>query len=540
MPNDHDPLAPLDRRAQRAAQALRAEADRRPVPPFRPGEAMALAEPLALDPRGGRRRRILIGSIAAAAVLVVGVVAWLAATDGDDAGPTTGVSSDLPRPFVLGEVPPALELAGAADVVDAPAPARGLEAPLHLFGPDPTEVELGAALIEGYDAFGDDVSAESGPDRAQAGDRDALVFDDVGFGPLMVMVRVDGGGVALLGTALGRDALLELGAEVEVVDGRPSFPEGTLGEGWSEVGTEPAGMFLSSPVAAARGTVSVGRYAAYLAVGDDGVAAAPMVSVSSLPADVARLHAPALVAPQVGAAQVRGHDAQVAEAPLPAGIEGGGATVIVSWLESDTELVRLHAIGLDRDEVLALAEGVRAVEPDEWADLVEATLLDDLNPVDRGDTEIGRGTFDDGTAWVLRAPDPTGGSTTQVALDVAVADDGEGSSASSSSSEGGAVGTGGTSVVSYELLETGGRRFLSGVAGPGASAVELRSEDGAVSAGPVADDDLRWFVLEVPPGSWDLVVLDGDGGELGRVPVSEDGRVDIDAPATTVVGGPGD
>lgn len=542
MPNPTDALTELDDRAGRAARALRAEADRRPVPPFEPDEAMAQPAPTALaDHRS--RRRVVIGSIAAACLLVAGIAAWVAGS-GDDAGPAGGVSTDLPRPFVLGEVPAALELAWVHEVVESPDPGEGLEAPLHLYGPDPSEVVLGAALIDGYDAFDEAPPSGFGPELVQVGGRAVQLYEAVGFGPLMVMAQVDGGAVALLGAPDERDGLLALAAEVEARDGAPVFPDGTLEQGWSEVGIEPVGVFLASPVAMGGGGTSDGRFVAYLAVREDGVAASPMVSVSSLPADPARLHAPALVADRVEAATVRGHEAQVAVAPTPDAVEEGGSMVIVSWLESETELVRLHAVGLSVEEVVALAEGLRAVEPAEWEALVEATLLDDLNPVDREGEEIGRGRFDDGTPWVLRALDPSGESTTQVTLDVAIADDEDGSMGSSASASANGGGSDGGVVVSYELLETGGRRFLSGSLDEVAAAVELRADDGTLGGTAAVDEGpLRWFVLEVPPGSWDLVVLDRGGAEAGRVPVGADGHVDIDGAhvaTTTIVAGPGD
>ena len=51
------------------------------------------------------------------------------------------------------------------------------------------EPDLDRAFVLGTELGYDDVSAESGPERARAGDRDALVFDDVGFGPAVEGLR---------------------------------------------------------------------------------------------------------------------------------------------------------------------------------------------------------------------------------------------------------------------------------------------------------------------------------------------------------------
>jgi hypothetical protein len=196
----------------------------------------------------------------------------------------------------------------------------------------------------------------------------------------------------------------------------------------------------------------------------------------------------------------------------------------VSWQERPGEVVRLTATddggSFTRDEVLAMAEGVRRIAPEEVDGLREEAARHGIGSGDL--EEVGSGTFSDGTPWTM-VVDPS--DTSPASLSLRTAAPSTGSAAIAGAVEAGPDGEPGADTSALP-----GGVTVAGSAAPGAygwaygaasddvASVEVRDADGTVLAEAtlVASGPVRGWVAEVP----------------GGVPLAEPAR---QAPAITVV-----
>lgn len=549
---DHETFQDLDARAASAAGDLHAAAAARPRPAFDPDRSPAI--PVGAPPAGDRRAlpRRTLAAVAAVAVLVVGGVIWAAARpDPDDPGPAT-ITTDAPRPFVLGSLPKGFSLAGAAESTGTEESNDGSgSSPLAIYGPAADEPRLGVAVLGPFDPDQLGVGAEP----VEVDGVQAYSYDGRGFGPRALVVPIDGTGVMALAPTLDREALVDVvrGARI---DGRSVvLRDGALPAGWSRVGEEPSLVGLVSPVAASRGAMGAGSFVAYTAgdVSSSGAdpAEVKLVYVSSLAGDEARLHAPELAASTVRRTTIRGHDAVVGSASVD-GVDGSTSTSsFATWIERPGELIRLTAVGVADDELVRLAEGVEPIGGEAWRDLVERSQLGDFDDGRYQESqgalvEMARGRFDDGTAWVLRVwpadgEDPTGPNAS-VDLQVALGgDSSSGSFSGTGTATGGGVEPAEQALGASTSVQQAGRTFGAGFVGADVDSVVLVGEDGAElgRAQIVTGLGRRAWVAEAVDGGAEVVARAADGTELGRQGFG-DGSAPIPAGPTTIVVGPGD
>lgn len=562
----------LDRRGAAAASDLHARTAERPVPPFSADRALG-APVVALADRRPRGRLVAAAALVAA---VVGGAVWVGAGGGgdDDQGPTQ-VRTTLPSAYLAGDLPDGLLLAGAGEVsIEDAAGTTSTGSPLVIYGPAPDEPKVGVARVTGWDLD----ALEGGTDRTVDG-RTVTVVEGSGIAPVLVVTASPEGSadtaIALVSASESVDDLAELSVRVTADGGRPQLAAGDLPDGWRELGDEPDSLYFAVPVAAMRGsTTSPSRSVVYATAdlgssestsssssgeGSSGEQGAPepelpeeaafpgtMVSITSLSGDEVRLHASELVLSSVEEIEVRGHAAVVGR--IESGGPGSPATEVVAWLEAPGELIRMTGWGLGRNELLDIAGAVEPVDADEWDDLVERSALGDLPGAgafggSQG-TEIARGTFEDGTSWILRGDPEDPAATTE--LDVALPGDSSSSSTGFASAVGGSGGEPAMPlpvVVTISVLEQGGRRFASGVVRSDAVRIEQRDAAGAggwwTEVAPFGEASgetgTGWFVVELRPETTSIAVLDVGDVVLDELPI--DGtNVDPDGVPTTMAG----
>ncbi|HEX2577026.1 MAG TPA: hypothetical protein VHK88_11805 [Aquihabitans sp.] len=532
MNRDQELLTSLDERAGSQAADLRRRAAARPAPAFDPNRPLGLGPVPSHSADAGVRRVAVAGAIAAA-LLVAGGFGWLASTDGGDRQPApAGVTTGKPRPFVATDLPDGYEPTGAVDLRPG---ADGL-APMSVFGSSSEEPGLGVTV---QPQFALDVVVAGVPVDL-GDDREAFAYDGVGLGRRAVLVRAGDASLLLTSPVLDRAALVRVARSTVVERGRPGVDEAALPEGWTLLAEEPGVLALSSPVAVFRsrgsGTGSVASYIDSTGEPQDGTTGS--VVVWSSEANPASIHAQELFTEGSEAVTVRGRGGLLSRYPAAAGSPSGW---VLSWIEAPGEVVRVQASGVDRAEVLAVAEGVRPADVAEWTDLLERTQLGELAADDdqTGYEELGRGEFADGTPWRLGvATDGIGGTQLSVATGPVE------SEGASSGGSGSASGGGGTDAAfrTVDTLDRAGRHFASGLLGPATRTVALRRQDGTVidEAVVIGEGDRRAWVAEITEDPTIAVALDDGGSELGRVTFEELDRnttVDLDDAATTTPGG---
>lgn len=538
--NDHDPIHRLDDRATRAATDVRDRAAARRRPSFDPARPVDLPTPVARPDRSAPRRVL---AIAAAVVLLAGAAGWWATASDEDAGPATTTGEGL-RPHVATDLPAGLAPAGAfhrGDVEPDDVTGPGAAIAAAFYGPADDDPQLavasGADLAEADEGLGAPVDLGGG-----------LVARPLGetFGLPGVLVTGTPEPVILLSRSLSTGALGEIAPSVRFDDGRPEVAADGLPDGWRLRTREPDLLAAAFPMSAtaAAGEQYGAAYVAESETGTDGPEVDDrMAIVLSLPGDDARRASARLLLDDVEDVEVQGEPALVGRSP-EGGDPSGEELWTVAWLARPGTLVRVSAYGLDRSETLRVAEGVRPAEGDEW-DVLERLTEErsDQRDVASGQpdgsagTELGRGTFPDGTDWVLRTAD--GG----IGTELTVGDGGLGGS-TSSSGEPGAV-----AFRSFETTDRGARRFGSGLLTDGVDAVELRRTDGSVIGRAVivvGSGDRAW-VAELTEDPVVVVALDGDGRELDRREVEDadpiesvgDGVDGSDGPVPSTIVGQG-
>ena len=544
--NANDRPLPIDDRGRVAAADLRERAAARPVPTFDPAElvesASTAAAPQPRPLRAGRTAPRLLA--VAAAVLLVAGAAWAVGGVGEDpSADPAGVTSTSQPPLLPSQLPEgSWELAGAADTTgvelgDTPTSA------LVLYGAEPSRPRVGVVQVkEGFEPS--DFPAE--PDATLTVDgTEVTVFDGTLFGGRTAVVEFDDGtAVFVMGDDIERQAIAELAAAVEPGD-PPTVAEDALPDGWRRLGEEPDGINQGMPYAMMRGAnTSPARLAVYLTDDPD-----QMLSISVGPAadPNAQLRSAAIIpmASEHEEVDIAGRQGLVASVPVQ-DVEMGPIQM-VTWVTEAEAVVRVTGMGVEREDLLAVARSLDPVTDAEWAQVIEDSQLGRLpganlgekGPTSPPEADLAAGEFDDGTAWVLRVR--TDGA---LELDVALSSpDGSSGSAMTTSS----LST--DTIISTTVTDVGGRRFLAALARSSIERVEVRLPDGtvvtatptaAVPPGDLVHPDtagpggLVWFVAELPLTDSDLHLFDGTGAEAVEVYPMVDGGIDAEASATTV------
>jgi hypothetical protein len=566
MNDDH--LTSIDRRGAAAAADVQARAAARPVPAF----DAAVAPVAVLRPRRSAGRAV---AVAAVVLALVGAAAWVGGQgDGDDDAPTQ-VRTTLPDALISRTPPVGLLMAGAGEVsIEEAAGSTSTTSSLVVYGPAADDPRIGVVRVEGWDDVGFDDAAE-----VEVDGRTVRTIEGSSVARTVALVEdpaAPDAGFVLISHELRAGEAADLVVEVEAVGGRPAIDPSDLPDGWRELGDEPDGLYLAGGSAAmGGGSTSPLRGVAYTTPGagsmaseesssgsdgaagtDEGEAPAPelpevigfqgaMVVVATLPGDEVRLHAARLAVTDVEEIEVRGHPALLGT--IESAADAVPATNLLTWLEAPGVLVRVSAWGLERSDLLAMAESLEPVAGAEWTDLLERAEAGDLPGRfdDSSGPEIVRGEFDDGTRWSLRGDPDDPAAVLQ--LDVSLG--GDSSSSSSGFAANGVPIEGGGSdapaalpvVRSLTVVEQGGRRFAAGVVGPEAMRVELRDASGAgigwSEVGPLGDGPgTSWFVVELPPETTSIAVLDLADATLDDLPI--DGiNVDPDGVPATVPAG---
>lgn len=540
--NDQNTFDDLDRRAAAAATDLRELTTARPRPAFDP------ERPAALDPvgsgasAGSNRSRTLLAVAAVFLLLVAGLGIWAATRpDPDRPDPVGTDTTGGIRGWEATDLPKGMELAGAGDVGPGSDPSSGprMEAVLGVYGPEPDQPTVGVAWMDGFDpaeASKDATTKLERLDGAAPGGGPAYAVDDGSFGRRAVIVPRGSGAVVVLSPTLERDDLLDLVPHVSVRDDRAVLDTEATSLRLSLLEQESLYALIS---AVASGSIHPSRAVAYTRAGSE-----QYLLVQATAGGEALVALPTLVAPRADAVRrttVRGKDAIVGE--LPAGL------VFLSWQERPGEVVRIVGSGVDQQELLTVAAGLRPMSDAAWDDVVERSKLGDFQPdgyrADDDLIEVARGRLDDGLAWVVRVGRKAGDGATPE-LQVAMSGD------SSSGSSGSGEQTSGPSSPPPAMrgmteLDQGGRRFAAGFVGPEVDRVELRALDGRVLAtvevvaGSGDGAAYRVWVAELPEGAAWAVGLRADGSEAGRKTIAGGGAPEDTVPdpagPTTVASG---
>jgi len=226
---------------------------------------------------------------------------------------------------------------------------------------------------------------------------------------------------------------------------------------------------------------------------------------------------------------VRGHDAIAGTlGDQTTGVTGFEHLSVLMWSERPGELIRVFGANVSDADLRTVAEGLQPASDTEWAKLVERTKLGDFQP-DAQRTELGRGTFPDGTPWVLRvqargATDLSASTELSVAVGSGETSSGGGFSDSASSSGGSSTGT--SDPVPFPSTTTstiGGRHFASGLLADAVDKVELRRADGSVieDALIVSGHGYRAWLAELTVDKTTVVALDRTGKELARMTLEQ-------------------
>lgn len=505
--NEHELLERLDERAAAAAADLRAAAARRPIPEF-DTEGVRLTR----LPDQSRRRftRPLVG-IAAAVVLLAGAGGWWVAVRDDSAPDQTNTPETPtpvePRPFVATELPDGMAMTAAFDLLPAyRGPPLG---PATIYGPSDTEPGLVVYVLDQWSRLMEVDSLE----RFELDGREAYVGRlSVGGGGTHVVVPIEGDrAVVAGGPSFGRDELMGVATRTTVDGLRATVPKDALPGEWRPL-VEADAMGLLSPFSTHGGGPGTGHWTFYADERAEGYAV-----LSSLVGDESRMFAATLFAERVEETTVREHQALVIEYQdtAEAAARFDLRVVMVTWLEKPGELVQLSGEGFSKDELLSIAEGIRPVSADEFADLVERSALGGLD-ADPADT-VGEGQFADGSRWILRqTPD---GSTPDLSVAIAGKTDGE----SSMSSSGGGSTSSEAGFMADTIMEKEGRTFAGGFVSENVVTVELRRPDGSVlgHAEIVTGAGHIGWVTELDAPATVAVAVDANGDEVARTTLTK-------------------
>lgn len=486
----------LDDRTREAAARLR--------------ESTASLEPSPAGLRARRRRGLALRGGAGLGVVVLAALAMvLLVRDGGGDGTrvaTTGggvprlLPSELPEGFelrTLRELPvedvplgPSLRLYGSGD--DEDPFARGdlglLVQPVSQFAPE-GEDPLDTMFPEGEPAPLDRPGAR-------------FVEGMVPRGATGVAWRDGESAVLVASRSLGRDELLRVAESVRVEDRIPVVADGVLPEELALLagGSRGSALFF--------GTATGGSYTAIYAAAGDPQRERPTLGVSVTRGDPGDLVAMRwLLGPEIEEAEVRGRPGLLASLSELGGDDRAPSDTLV-WLE-DAALITLFGSGVERDELLAVAESLEAVPDDEWERLVAHDSWGRSGGEDV--TAVAEGELEDGRAWRITVEEPDG----TVCLEVR-----SGRGTRRSCGPGLAAPPGETVEGVAPSVSSHEDRLLYGAGPPGTGRVEVRGAGGDVLDAPIVGehDGLRFYLAALPEGfeAEEVVASDGDGGEVGR------------------------
>jgi hypothetical protein len=400
-------MAVLDRRGRVAAASLRAATASRldtETTAENSADTAPDTEVVNLRPDGGRRggdrgeplgrgRRLWL-AVAAAAVVVIGVVAALSGGDG-----RPGVTSGGEPGYLLpGWLPDGLEPFAA---VDGDVVARGSDATAQVavYG-DPSAADPWARTIAvtyvddagraAADAAGDDPAFGLGVSREQieVGGQPATLTDRDAW---YVDWAAGGGTLTVFGSeAVTRDEVLAAAAAAspDVTIGAASLPSGFV-----EMARGP--RYAAGSRFVTEGMPPVGLLVTYTTDGRPHAGDTPGLAVMQRPGDAAAVDLLRLNEATSWSTEVRGqHAVGVTTADPPASNQ-----VALQWLDPSGQLVTIYAVGLSDDEVVRVAEELApASEAD--IDHLLREYADDHIPVGDEAADESTGATEDGQAEV--------------------------------------------------------------------------------------------------------------------------------------------
>lgn len=509
-----DDLRALDHRGRAAGADLHQAASSRPLPTFTPDAVVAPA-PVPLRPHRTGRRLLS----AAAVVLALAAVATVVATQGDeDDGTADEVVADQLRGWELGAPPAGLALAGAGEDVRDGAPA--VSGTLSAYGPSPDDPQVGVSAMDGWSL--NDMGA-----TAKRFTVDGVeVADLAGFGLAPVALVIDdpdspGDGIVAISATLDREELARLAMATTVTGGVARIDDAALADGWRLLTEDPSGPFLANSTAVARGGMADARSVAYLEVdADEGFPRS--MTITSRGGDEDQLQLVRLTADEVEEVEVGGVPALLTTQQLRGEGIDDRVQRAIAWQPRPGELVQITALDVEEQVLLDAAASARPIPEAAWADLVRQTTLGLLGQ--GGGPVIAEDTLDDGTPFALRF-DPDGQT---LKLNVAVDDDGEGSSGSATASTDMTEASDGARWLASATTDVAGRTFDAGLVSADVAFVSIRRGDQELvrlDARTLALDELatealgeqlsasRWYVLERPDGADRAVLIRSDGTE---------------------------
>jgi len=489
-------LERIDERGRAAAAGLNAAVVERAVPDLDLDLVpTGVDEPAAPSVR--RRGAVLLG-VAAAVVLVVAGIALLVGRGDDRDSTADRIGTGDPGLYVLGSVPDGFAPRYVSEATPGVAGAEG--PPSAVYGPD-GRPKLAVGVIPDVDDDGVRGWIDGLPE-VDLGDRTAWDAEAY-FGGGTLLVDVDGTLVHVVAATVDEATLGDVARAVAVDGDRARLPESAVPAGWEHLGDRTMGFTSMVLAFDLGGVTSPGAAVAYTG-GGDGL---DVVVVSSGPGDDLTVLLPNVYGATEDV-EVRGHGATLQHVTLD---EFGYEEWRVRWQERPGEIVDLSvsSTDFDRDDVLALAEGVHRADSAERRELVRATLRAGAD--DPGVTVLGEGRFSDGSEWVLLHGDGTSEgvfgfelrTTARIVTDGGVATEHH---------EGGSV----TTVVEFpeeeESPATGPVGEEEG--GPGDSYGSAAFPAG-VSVGYGVT--LWWSYGEVAPEVIEVQVVDADTGEVVAV-----------------------
>jgi hypothetical protein len=330
-----------------------------------------------------------------------------------------------------------------------------------------------------------------------------------------------GDGIVAISATLDREELARLATATTVTDGVARIDDVALADGWRLLAEDPSGPMLASGTAVARSGLADARSVAYLETNvDEGFVRS--LTVTSRGGDDDLLQLVRLIADDVQEVDLGGTPALLATQQLRG--EGMDDRVLrsLTWQPRPGELVQITAFDVDEQLLLDAAASARPIPEAEWAELVRQTKLGLLGQ--GGGTVIADGNLADGTPFSLRFD--AEGQTLD--LNVAIDDDGAGSSGSATASTDMAGQPEGTRWYASATSDIGGRTFDAGLVSADVAFVSVR-RDGvelvrldarALELDAQATEEVgellgtsRWYAFERPEGAVELVLIRTDGSE---------------------------
>ena len=366
----------IDARGRAAASHVRTEASTRPVPTFDPERVTTVPAPTMNETDPRRPARLLLAAAAVIAVIAAGVV-WSTSRGEDGQAPAGQVRSNLIRPYLPEPSPEGMKLAGVADIDGSGTDLTGTEGeggPLTTYGPADDDPRLGITVM----ANEIDLSNEEASETVQIGEQTAVIGDNQATGFSMLFMALpgqpDGRTLMVIGKDNGHELVIEVARQATVEGLTASVDVGVLPDGWRQVGTDPGGLYGSSPVFAGRDGVGRAHIASFT---DPGGEADQILMVTVGEADESSAFTHRLFLTNSEVTTVRGKTAIVGR--IDGGADDGFGMWTLLWVERPGEAISLVGMRMDRRDLEAIAETLQPVDDARWRELLESTKLGDLS-----------------------------------------------------------------------------------------------------------------------------------------------------------------